>query len=186
MGVAGTEPLPEDFLTVEGYLAMEAGSEVRHELVGGRVYPMAGGSRRHDLAAFWLARLLADAYEPLGCAVFPHNRKLRIESLFYHPDVFVHCGPSAHEQYDDDATVIVEVLSPESRTRDRREKAAQYVRLSALQAYLVVDPDEPHIEVFAPVEGVWYWRAYGPGTAVTVGPAVVEVDALHQYVQTLG
>ncbi len=43
------EELP--LVTFEDFLAGEQLSERRHELVGGRVYVMAGGSERHDLMA---------------------------------------------------------------------------------------------------------------------------------------
>lgn len=41
------------------WLAAEERSERRHELVGGRIYLMAGGTERHDLAAGLLYELLA-------------------------------------------------------------------------------------------------------------------------------
>ena len=149
------------------------------------MHAMAGGTARHDLAAFWLARRLADALEPEGCAVFPHNRKLRIDDVFRYPDVLVRCGRPADEQFETDARVIVEVSHPDSGIRDRQDKAANYARLPSLQAYLVVDPDLPRIEVFAREAGVWEWRAYGPGMTVDLGVIAVEVDQLYAYVDTL-
>ena len=174
---------PEDFFDVAAYQELEARSEVRHELVGGRVVATAGGTRAHDQAAYYVTTRFAPFAED-GCAVFPHNRRLRVGSSFYYPDVFVHCGPPGHDLYEDDAVVVVEVLSPDSRWRDRREKAAAYSRLPSLRAYLVVDPDQPRIEVYAPEGGEWTWRVDGPGSAVDLGKAVVDVDLLWAWVQT--
>jgi len=174
---------PEDFFGFEAYQELEARSEVRHELVGGRVIAMAGGTRAHDQAAYFVATRLSP-YADDGCAVFPHNRQLRVGSSFYYPDVFVHCGPPGHELYEDDAVIVVEVLSPDSLLRDRREKAAAYTRLPSLQAYLVVDPDQPRIEAYTPEDGEWVWRVHGPGAAVELGKSSLDVDQLWAWVQS--
>ncbi len=47
----------------------EQGSERRHELVGGRVYAMAGGSERHDLAAGLVYELVAGGARAKGCQI---------------------------------------------------------------------------------------------------------------------
>jgi Uma2 family endonuclease len=136
------------------------------------------------MAAFWLARRLADVYEPRGCAVFTHNRKLRIAGASYYPDVFVQCGPGADEQYETDAVLVLEVLSPDSRLRDRREKAEAYTRLSSLQAYLVVDPDQPRVEVYRREGAEWVWRVFGPGMKVELDALVLDVDSLYDHIGT--
>lgn len=174
--------LPEDHVTFEEYLALEERTELRHEFVAGRVILMAGGTRAHDQAAFYLAQRLNEAYDKRGCAVFPHNRKLVIDHDSYYPDVFVHCGPPQHDQYEIDAVVIVEVLSASSAFRDRRDKAAAYTRLPSLRAYLVVDPDQPKLEVYRREGEAWTWRVYGPGAVVTVDELEVDVDQLYAWV----
>ncbi len=174
--------LPEDHYRFEDYLQLEERSELRHELVGGRVILMTGGTRAHDQAAFYLAQRLSDAYDKAGCAVFPHNRKLVIDQNAYYPDAFVHCGPVGHDLYEVDAVVVVEVLSPSSALRDRREKAAAYVRLPSLRAYVVVDPDQPRIEVYQREDGVWTWRVFGPGMTLAIDDLVLDVDQLHAWI----
>jgi Uma2 family endonuclease len=44
-----------------------------------------------------------------------------------------------------DALVLVEVLSPDSGTRDRATKPRAYFRLPTVQHYLIVWPDEQRI-----------------------------------------
>lgn len=176
---------PEDFLTVDAYLELERVSEVRHELVGGRIYAMSGGSDRHDLAAAYLTGLFLQAYTPQGCVVFPHNRLLKVDDVWRYPDVLVRCGRSADEMFEEDALILVEVISPDSAVRDRRDKAANYAHLPSLQAYLVVDPDRPRIEVYLPEDGRWVWRVFGPGSKIDLGSATVDLDQLYAYVDRL-
>ncbi|HVN11290.1 MAG TPA: Uma2 family endonuclease [Kineosporiaceae bacterium] len=181
MSTAAGQP-PEDHYSFEDYLALEERSELRHELVAGRVVLMSGGTRAHDQAAFYLAQRLNEAYSKAGCAVFPHNRKVVVDTNSYYPDVFVHCGPGGHEQYEVDAVVVVEVLSPSSALRDRREKAAAYVRLPSLKAYVVVDPDQPRVEVYQSEHGAWTWRVYGPGMIAVIDALQLDVDQLYDWV----
>ncbi len=173
---------PEDHYTFEDYLSLEERSELRHEFVAGRVILMSGGTRAHDQAAFYIAQRLSDAYDKTGCAVFPHNRKVVVDRNAYYPDVFVHCGPAEHDQYETDAVLVVEVLSPSSAVRDRRDKAAAYTRLPSLRAYLVVDPEQPKVEVYRPENGSWTWRVYGPGAVVTIDELQLDVDQLYDWV----
>jgi Uma2 family endonuclease len=181
MGTAAGH-LPEDHYSFEDYLEIEQRSELRHELVGGRAILMFGGTRAHDQAPFYLAQRLNDAYSKAGCAVFPHNRKLVIDGNAYYPDAFVHCGPGEHDRYEVDAVIVVEVLSPSSALRDRREKAAAYVRLPSLRAYVVVDPDQPRVEVYQREEGAWTWRVFGPGMIVPIDELQLDVDQLYDRV----
>lgn len=44
------------FVSLTAFLDGEQPSERRHELVGGRVYAMSGGTERHDLVAGEIAR----------------------------------------------------------------------------------------------------------------------------------
>lgn len=174
--------LPEDHYTFEAYLELEARSELRHEFVAGRVILMSGGTRAHDQAAFYLAQRLDEAYSKDGCSVFPHNRKLVVDRNAYYPDAFVQCGPGEYDQYEVDAVVVVEVLSPSSGLRDRREKAAAYVRLPSLRAYVVVDPDQPRVEVYQREDDAWVWRVFGTGMVARIDRLVLDVDQLYDWI----
>jgi Uma2 family endonuclease len=156
----------------------------RHEWVGGRVFVMTGGSERHDLAAGLVYEALAPAARRSGCRPFTSNRLLRVARSAYYPDVFVVCGPAAHRLYEDDARLIVEVLSPSTSDVDRREKAAAYLSLPGLRAYLLIEPDRPRVEVAVPRRDGVRWAVHGPGSVVLLddwlpGAGVLDLDQLH-------
>ena len=65
----------------------------------------------------------------------------------YYPDVLVVCGRIEADSHETDLTVVVEVLSPRTEGRDRREKALAYPTARSFDAYLLVDPDRPVVEV---------------------------------------
>lgn len=153
----------------EAYLAEAESLAHRSEWVAGRVYVMAGGTERHDLAAGALYRRLADAADVDGCRAFTHNRLVRLGEAAYAPDVFTVCPSDVqpHVQYERDLTVVVEVTSPSSETTDRREKPAVYATASSFRVYAIVDPDRRRIEVARrDVEGHLRWDVFTSGHVI--------------------
>jgi len=72
------------------------------------------------------------------------------------PDVLVVCGGiEAGTTSVDNPTVLIEVLSPGTEARDRLEKWRIYQQLPALQHYVLVARDRPHVEVYDRVDGAW-------------------------------
>jgi Uma2 family endonuclease len=57
------------------------------------------------------------------------------------------CGPQlpGDSTHVSDPLVLIEVLSPDSGTRDRATKLRAYFRLPSVQHYLIVWPDEQRI-----------------------------------------
>lgn len=168
----------------EAYLDGEQASERRHEFVGSRVYAMAGGSERHDLAAGLIYEALATGTRAHGCRPFTSNRLVRTRSgNAYYPDVMVACGSAAHRLYEVDPALIVEVLSSSTADVDRREKAVAYAEAPSLGLLLLVDPDARRIEVARPVRGrIDNWTVYGAGTVVTTEFGDIDVDALYDAI----
>jgi Uma2 family endonuclease len=168
------------FTPFESYLDREQLAERRHELVGGRVYALAGGSERHDLAAGLIYEALAPGARSSGCRPFTSNRLVRTRGgNGYYPDVMVACGPAAHRLYETDPAVIVEVLSPSTGDLDRREKAVAYAESTSLALLLLVDPGNRRIEVARPAGGrIHDWTVYGPGDVVSTAFGDLDVDAI--------
>ena len=168
-------------MTVEEYLAFEETSAARHEYVDGYVYAMTGGSLRHNHIAGNIYARLRAAARGGPCRVFINDVKVRAdESTFYYPDVVVVCGP-----VDMDGTVIrnpclvVEVLSPSTRTTDQREKVAAYRKIESLGAYLVVEQDERVVERhYREAGGGWGLGTFAEGTDRTRVPVPCPETAL--------
>ncbi|MGH9156061.1 MAG: Uma2 family endonuclease [Acidimicrobiales bacterium] len=165
----------------ESFLIGEQSSENRHEFVGLRTYVMAGGSERHDLMAGLIFAQLAPGALARGCRPFTANRLVRTGGdNSYYPDVMIACGPAAHRLYEQDASLIVEVLSPSTSAFDRREKAVAYAQLPSLTRLMLVDPDQRRVEVAAPGGGrILVWTAFGAGQCLAADFATIDIDALY-------
>jgi Uma2 family endonuclease len=146
------------------FLAWVQGREERHELDNGRVVMMTGGTRVHGrifrrLAAALEARLDADRWEvwTSDFAVDLGPKTVR------YPDVVVDTTRGGDRDLTAAApTLIAEVISPSSATDDLGDKAAQYLKMSSLSAYLVLAQDEPK---------VWVWVRGSAG--FPAGPEVI-------------
>ncbi len=183
MSAASVEELP--YVTFADYLAIDQASEVRHEWVGGRVYAMSGGTERHGLMSGLLYAALAAGALGAGCRPFQEGRRLKPGLVSYYPDVMVVCGPAGDDQYETDATLVIEVQSPSTRDRDRREKAMAYATLPSLQQYVLVDPDRVRIEVAERTADGLRWSAHGPGDVVFTPYGDLVVDALYAAIDAV-
>ena len=161
------------------YLLNEQEAPRRHEFVGGRVYAMAGGSERHELAAMLVSDALRPGARAAGCRSFVANRMLRAAGSAYYPDFLIVCGPAEHRLYEADASLIVEILSASTQDHDRREKAMAFSSLTTLRHYLLVDPERTSVEVAQLTDGQWEWQKYGPGRVVVTTYGVLDLDQLY-------
>jgi Uma2 family endonuclease len=164
------------FLAVEDYLRAEAGSQVRHEYIGGRVHAMSGTSMRHNVIALNLAAIFRAHLRGGPCQTFMNDVKVRLavnrEDIFYYPDVMVACGEVQLEShYLRDPTLIVEVLSPSTENIDRREKLINYTSIPSLDEYVFVAQDTREITLHRRAE---QWRP----VLVSAAEAVVEFRSI--------
>lgn len=132
-------------LSVDEYLAREQGGDVRHEYVNGYVYALAGASSRHNRIALNIAAHFLSLAQGKPCRVYQEGMKLRIqaeETVFYYPDVMVVCQKDEPDPFfETEPCILVEVLSPSTKSTDVREKLLAYKSLPSVQTYLIVEAE---------------------------------------------
>ena len=151
-------------MTAEEYLRVESQSTCRHEFVDGLVYAMVGASRRHNTIALDIRGLLR-ARLTAPCQPYALEVKVQVKTQltdrFYYPDVAVSCS-----ELDDDAYIvrqpalIIEVSLESTRDFDRGEKFSSYKLIPSLQEYLLVEQDEPKVNLFRKRTD-WQIESYG-------------------------
>lgn len=158
-------------MTVDEFLAFEDGTSTRYELVGGQIVAMAPARDVHGTivlnAAFAIRTLLPKGCRPVGEA------GIFVDDLnFYEADVAVTCSPPDDRGYSRDPTLLVEVLSPSTRSHDLGAKADAYSQLPSVREIWLVDSERRWVR---------QWRRIAEGWIVTLpitGQASFRSDVL--------
>lgn len=152
-------------MTIEEYFAFDEASEIRNEYIDGEIYPMSGGTRRHSLL---IARMIAMLIELLAheeCEVYPGLMRVRIDpSKYVYPDISVVCGEPRFEDENEvtllNPTVVVEVTSPSSMTRDHISKVELYGAVPSVEGYLILDQERVFAEWYTRTESGWHLQQF--------------------------
>jgi Uma2 family endonuclease len=142
---------PETPMTREEFLAwVQQQPSGRFERIDGIVVAMApervSHNRRKRAARDVLQRAVTEA-GLISCEVFVDGITVQVEDSDFEPDALLRCGPRlpGDSTRVSDPLVLVEVLSPDSGTRDRATKLRAYFKLPSMQHYLIVWPEEQRI-----------------------------------------
>jgi Uma2 family endonuclease len=179
---------PSRRYTLEDYLSVEEMSGVRHELLNGEIFAMAGGTPEH--AALSAAALVVLGSQLAGkpCRVYSADLRIRVVAtgLATYADAAVICGEpirdAASPTHVTNPTVVVEVLSPSTEAYDRGDKREHYQQIASLREYVLISQDRREVEVHARIPGgAWQRSLYRTGQRVelvSIGAAFA-IDALY-------
>jgi len=174
--------------TFAEYLALEARSETKHELVNGEIFAMAGGTVEHGRLAASVIGELRVALRGHPCSVLSSDVRVRVlaTGLTTYPDASVVCGrlevDAAERNTVTNPVVLVEVLSDSTEAYDRNDKLAHYRRIPSLRDYLLVSQHERRIEHYRRNDdGSWTLRDIQEGGEVSLASigCALSVDAIY-------
>ena len=158
---------PIGLISVEDYLKEELTRQVKHELIDGHIYAMAGVSANHERIAGNLYRKFGNHLENSPCEPFGSDMKLRVKDNFFYPDVMVDWRFDESEPYYTETPVlIVEVLSRSTQKKDETLKMMSYINLPGLQEYVLIEQDIADVTVLRRREG-WLPNHYFLGDDIT-------------------
>lgn len=144
-------PVPGVTLT-EAQFAAWCPEAIRAEWVDGRVYLMSPSNVEHDELTVWFIRLLGDFVESHDLGSIFQNVFVRLAAQRRRrvPDVLFISKDRANvirPTYLDGAPdLMIEIVSPDSQSRDRREKYLDYEK-AGVREYWIVDPLSKTVEV---------------------------------------
>jgi Uma2 family endonuclease len=133
-------------------LARERRAETKSEYLRGEMFAMAGASRKHNLIAGNVSRVLGEQLRERDCEVYLGDMRVKVSptGLYTYLDVSIACGEPEFEDAEADTLlnpkVLVEVLSPSTADYDRGGKFTHYRRLPSLQEYVLISQDRPLVE----------------------------------------
>ena len=141
--VPAAPPARPPLISVREYLDSEREANTRHEYVDGVILAMAGETLNHNRIAGNVYRHFGNQFENVPCDAFIENIRVRVTPTQYrYPDVAALCGEA---ELDDESppcllnpAVLVEVLSPSTEDKDRREKFIEYRELASVTDYILI------------------------------------------------
>ncbi len=148
-------PVPEKAISYDRFLET-VGEDVRAEWVNGKIVFLTPPSTRHQLIVRFLIANLSAFIETSDSGVLlpsPYQMKLGPDLPGREPDLlFVTKSNAARIQENrlvGPADLAVEIISPESRARDRGEKFYEYEQ-GGVTEYWLIDPDREQAEFYRP------------------------------------
>jgi Uma2 family endonuclease len=149
----GTAEKPESRVSFEEWLAWAPDSRIT-EWVDGEIIEMSPIAAGHDAVSRWLISILEFYLEerPVGeIRAEPTVLKLLQTPRGREPDLMYiaaeHVGRIHPTYVEGPADAIWEIISPESETRDRVEKFAEY-EAEGVPEYWLIDPNRKTIELY--------------------------------------
>ncbi len=148
---ASARPLPQGKVSYEEFLQW-LDEDTWAEWVDGEVHIMSPVSGEHQMVVIYLAALLTNyvSTQQIGTVLGePFQMKSGPDLPGRSPDiVFVSAGRThliRRHFLEGAADLVVEVISPESRARDRGDKYYEYEQ-AGVREYWIVDPDRKQVE----------------------------------------
>ncbi len=137
----------DERISEQEYLEGELISDIKHELIDGYAYAMAGTSANHNRVVMMLVRKLGEHLDNTPCEPFASDMKVKVQEDFFYPDVIVACNQE-EAYFTENPLIIIEVLSKSTRQKDLSLKKLRYQSLPSLQEYVVIEQDFVEIEIF--------------------------------------
>ena len=148
---ASARPLPQGKVSYEEFLQW-LDEDTWAEWVDGEVHLMSPVSGEHQLVSIYLKTLLAYfvSARELGVVLDgPFHMRGAPDLPSRSPDILFLHSKNLHRLkahfLDGPADLVVEVISPESRARDRGDKYYEYEQ-AGVREYWIVDPDRKQVE----------------------------------------
>jgi Uma2 family endonuclease len=148
--------------SIEEYLAHEETAEYRSEYRDGEIVPMTGGSINHNQIIVNLIIALTIALREQNYRVYTSDLRLWIPRYreYTYPDILIIKDEAVFQEGRTDTvlnpSIIFEVLSKSTSSRDRGDKFTYYRSIPELQEYILIDQYQIHIEQFSKTaEGNW-------------------------------
>ena len=144
-------------VSYEEFVEIYEKSTLRMELINGEIYLLSSPNMAHQEILGGLYLLFSEYFKGKKCRVFlapfdVHFRKKDIkEPDVMQPDILVACdvagNVNAKGKYMGTPTLVVEILSDSTRSKDMIDKLNTY-RLSGVKEYWIIDPKQEQILVY--------------------------------------
>jgi len=174
--------------SLEDFLAMAESDPLhRYEYIDGQISMMTGGSPDHSIMCNNIGGILHNLLRQKPCRVYNSDVFVQLNATdCICPDVSVSCDKRDRNarktiQYP---CLVVEVLSPGSRVRDRGLKADLYQNIPSVQEILLVDTQIARVQLYRRAEDSWILRNFAFDSTIELASLHVSVPVTEIYEKT--
>ena len=169
-------------MTMEEFLAWEAGQELRWEFDGFAPTAMTGGTAGHSTIQRNTIAALAPRLRGRPCQAYTADLKIRVAGSIRYPDAFVVCSPvPRNATVVTDPVVVFEVLSPSTASVDHFVKNQEYRDTPSIQRYVILEQDFVGATVFARAGDDWVGHVVGADAVLTMPEISIDIPLAELY-----
>lgn len=169
-------------MTGAEFLAWEAVQELKWEFDGEQPVAMVGVTDAHGAIQVNLLVSLRSRLRGTRCYVRGPEIKVEAGASYCYPDAFVSCTPVASTSTTAaEPVVIFEILSPGTADTDRTVKLAEYLGLSSVQRYVMLEQNRAFATVVSRTDAGWALTLAGPNGTLAMPEISVEVPMVELY-----
>ncbi|KQM77143.1 hypothetical protein ASE74_17955 [Pedobacter sp. Leaf216] len=179
--------------SVEEYLEMEKESNFKHEYFQGEIFEMSGAGDDHNEIFSNVFGEIVYKLKGKTCRAYGSDKRINIpqNTLFTYPDISIYCNGLKHSEIDKDTsilpTVIIEILSPSTKSYDKGKKFNLYKDIPSLKEYIMIDSESVSVDAYhIDQEKKWLLNRYGKIsdtlTLVSMGFTLCLTD-IYEYVR---
>jgi Uma2 family endonuclease len=165
--------------TIAEYLEMENIAVTKSEYYKGEIFAMLDAKLAHNVITRNTYISLGTKLKGKPCQPFASDLRIHIEenTLFTYPDISVFCEKVKTLNDDEmnalNPTVIIEVLSPGTKSYDRGDKFKLYRDIATLKEYILIDSTSINVEAFRMNKhGHWELEEYSSVEETLEMPAI--------------
>lgn len=175
-------------MTLEEFLELDKSDpDHRYEFIDGHPYMMTRGSPDHAIIELNIGGILRNALRRRPCIVYGPDATFQLpgKDRFY-PDLSVSCDKRDRyaEKVIQYPCLVVEVLSPGTRAKDKGIKADLYQECPSIQEILFVDSQVLRAQLYRRERDIWIIRNFGQGQTVELASLGVEFPVAEVYEKT--
>lgn len=171
-----SEAAEDQRMTVAEFLRWQGEPDVRYELVDGHPLAMSPAASFHGTIVMNAGHEITRRLEARApCRAQGEAGVWITDESFYEADVAVSCTDPANTAEVREPLLVVEVLSPATRTHDKGRKLDDYKGLESVQEVWLIDSEKRWVQVWRRLSEGWAGRDY-------VGRAGFESGALGEGV----
>ena len=179
----------QERMSLEEFFALlETDPEHRYEYIDGYAYMMTGGTPDHSIIGANLTGIFRERLRKRPCVVYNSDVYIELadKANCLCPDVSVSCDRRDYHAVKviHHPSVVVEVLSPGTKARDRGIKSELYQNIPTVQEILFIDTQFMRVQLYRRETDYWTMRNFTQEATIELTSLGIDFPVAEVYEKT--